>query len=82
MKGGPSEGVASHQRPVIKGSTLHLSEILRARGTVLHTHSINTLTSLRMNLCYDHAIQYRLHIEGTVYLILNSLSETVLIATL
>lgn len=47
MKGGPSEGVASHQRPVIKGSTLHLSEILRARGTVLHTHRHTASTPWR-----------------------------------
>lgn len=39
MEGGPSERVPSHQRPVVEGSTLHLSEILRAGGALLQNTS-------------------------------------------
>lgn len=38
MKRRPPEDVSRHQRPVVEGSTLHLSEILGAGGALLQTN--------------------------------------------
>lgn len=80
VKGGPSEGLSSHQRSVIEGSTLHLSEVLGAGGTLLHTehrfHSLKVHLKLNCDNFLPHPDSHLSH-NPVINLILTLKNEKI-----